>query len=150
MNTNQIFRLLAKKCKGTFFGVFARNKLPKTLPGGRNVILVINTDPSHKKGSHWICIFIGKDKKGEYFDSFGLPASIHPPFEKYMNSKCTEWIMNNKQLQSVVSDVCGCYVVMYAYYKHLNYSMQSILNAWTSDTGLNDEIARRFVYDHLM
>jgi len=149
MNTNEIFNLLAKKCKGTFLGVFARDKLPKNLPKKRNVSLIINTQGSAKKGLHWIAMYFDKNGNGEYFDSFGLPASTHPIFERYLNKHCRKWIMNRKQIQSVVSSVCGHYVVMYCFYKHLNYSMRSIVNCWTSDTGLNDEIAYRFVYDHL-
>ena len=99
--TNQIFKLLAKRCKGTFLGLFARNKLPKVLPRGRNVSLIINTDPDFRRGQHWVAMHFKKNGTAEYFDSFGLPASVHPPFERYFKKHCRKWITNNRQIQSV-------------------------------------------------
>ena len=33
-------------------------------------LLVCNTDPSNRPGSHWIAIYV-EDGRGEFFDSFG-------------------------------------------------------------------------------
>ena len=146
MNTKQIFRILAKKCKPTFIGVFARNRLPKHLPvHHRPIMFVYNTDPAHKVGQHWIAMYFDRNGTAEYFYSFGMPPSTYPIFEKYLNTHSTSWTYNNKQLQSIVSKFCGHYVVMYCLFKNLNFSMNSIINCFTDDTGLNDTIANSVV-----
>ena len=37
---------------------------------------VINFDTSDKKGEHWVVVYFDKNRKGEYFDSYGLPPAI--------------------------------------------------------------------------
>ena len=148
MNTEEITKLLVKRCKGTFLGVFAIDRLPRRLPKRRPLMIVCNTDPIRKSGSHWICIYFGKENDGEYFDSFGLHPRTYPIFERYLNKNCSRWIWNSKQIQSVVSHVCGHYVVMYCLFKQLNFSMYTILLCFTEDYGLNDAIAYKYIIEH--
>ena len=108
-------------------------------------MFVCNTDPSHKAGQHWVAMYFDKDGTAEYFDSFGMPPSTYPIFEKFLNRNSISWSYNDKQLQSLASEYCGQYVVMYCLFKHLNYSMNSIINCFTDDTGLNDAIVKSVV-----
>ena len=39
---------------------------------------IFNLDPSYKPGVHWVAVYIDKEGRPEYFDSFGRP----PPKEK--------------------------------------------------------------------
>ena len=50
-----------------FNGVFLRNNLPNLKDGA----YVINLDHSKNTGTHWVVIFVKKDKV-IYFDSFGV------------------------------------------------------------------------------
>ena len=95
MNTEEIDRILRRQC--------ARDTLPD-----RPRLLVCNTDPSHRPGRHWVAIYV-KDGRGEYFDSFGRRPSAK--FERYMNRHCRYWTFNDKQLQSVASQLCGHYCI---------------------------------------
>lgn len=112
-------------------------------------MLVCNTDPHKKPGMHWVAFYFARDGTAEYFDSFGAPPNTYPTFHKFLIKNCSRWSMNTKQLQSVVSHFCGNYVVMFCLFKYLNYSMNSIVDCFTNDTGLNDSIARDFVFEHL-
>ena len=56
--------------RDAFRGVHSRNELPISAP--TKSLYVCNTDLNHKSGEHWITIY--KDnRRGEYFDSFGIP-----------------------------------------------------------------------------
>jgi hypothetical protein len=136
MNTARIERLLANQ--HNFQGVFSSDTLPDSPR-----LLVCNTDPSTQAGQHWIAIYVDKNGHGEYFDSFGRPPDKH--FEQYMNSKCSRWIFNKKQLQSVISAFCGYYCCVYVAFRCRGYDMIKIIAMFTNDTGYNDMLVHRFI-----
>ena len=80
MNELQIKRVLETdaRTRDTFRGVYARNELPIREP--TTSLYVCNTDPNHKPGEHWVTIYIDSDRRGEYFDSFGMP----PLFNEFL------------------------------------------------------------------
>ena len=109
----QIKRLLRNSRQ--FNGVFSSDTLSASTR-----LLVCNPDPSHRKGTHWICIYVGENRSGEYFDSLG-----HPPnktLERYMNVVCSSWTYNSRQLQSVLSALWSLLrVLLYTEKYRLNY-----------------------------
>src|SRR4051812_33374898 len=121
MDGSKINRLLKKRCGQSFQGVFPMDRLPAKLPPHRPLILVCNTDPHHKPGTHWIVMFI--DMKGEYFDSFGQEPA--PIFQQYLEKYCNTYTLNTKVLQSVLSYSCGHFCVFYCLMKMMNYSMEN-------------------------
>jgi hypothetical protein len=67
MNTREIERFNRDHvCLASFQGVFSRDTLPS-----KPRLLICNTDPSDKPGQHWIAIYVDKNLRGEFFDSFG-------------------------------------------------------------------------------
>lgn len=147
MNTDELFNLLHKRCKGMLLGVFARDELPNKLPPKRPLLVICNTDPKSKPGRHWIAMYFGKNCYGEYFDSFGQEPL--PSFENYLNKFCCNWKQSDKCLQSVLSSFCGHYCVFFCLFKYLGYNMNSILNCFSNDTTLNDVIVHNFVCHNL-
>ena len=139
MNTTEIQRALNYICGAEFIGVFARNTIPRCLP--KTCILVVNTDPSYRPGTHWIAMRFA-DGCGEYFDSFGrYPEKT---FETYMNEHCARWIFNDRQLQSAASRFCGSYIIFIAAYWKLGLCLHRIVSFFTNDSGLNDVITHEF------
>ena len=105
MNTEDIDRLLRRVCAKDFDGVFSADTLPENPR-----LLVVNTDPAHSPGRHWVCMYVD-DGYGEYFDSFGMPPTAN--FERYLNRHCSSSTFNRRQLQSVISRFCGHYCIYY-------------------------------------
>ena len=136
MNTAKIERLLVNQ--PSFQGVYSLDTLPKSPR-----LLVCNTDPSWKPGEHWIAIYVDKNGRGEYFDSFGRPPNKH--FERYMNSMCSSWTFNKKRLQSRISSFCGYYCCLFVVLRARGFSMTKIVRLFTIDTGYNDWLVHRFV-----
>jgi len=91
-------------------GTFAKNKLPevKSLPAA----FVINTDDDDQPGTHWIGIFIDRDRNGMYFDSFGL-APLYKEFINFLNKSTHGWCYNAVTLQHFSSSTCGLYCIFF-------------------------------------
>ena len=143
MNSQQIDKILKRRCRGKFLGVFSKDTLPTRLPSQRPLLLVCNTDKKSRPGKHWIAIYLDIDESGEYFDSFGRPPK--KSFKHFLNKNCVRWNINSRQIQSASSYFCGQYCVFYCLYKSIRYSTNSILACFSSDTGLNDVLVHTFV-----
>jgi hypothetical protein len=125
--------------QATVFGVYSRNNLPE-----ERGLMVVNTDPSDRPGTHWIAIYIDAEgRHGEYFDSFGRPPT--KTFKDYMNSHCKYWTFNDKQIQSIASRFCGHYCIYYCSLRCRNIDMRRIVNNFTNDTGFNDVLVHGFI-----
>ena len=140
MKTDELQKILQRLCGDVFMGVFPSNHLPHP---SREGIFVVNTDACNRPGEHWICIFVGLDGKGEFFDSFGRPPD--GVFLSYMNMHCRRWTYNSLQLQSIASRLCGHYCIFYCAYHCKNFNVHTIASWFTSDTGLNDVLVHEFV-----
>ena len=136
MDTRQIDTALRRSRISNYTGVFACDQVPIALRG----TAVVNLDEKRKPGSHWIAIWISEDgKRGEYFDTFGRkPKGL---LETYMNENCTTWTCNNKQIQSVISRVCGVYCILYCIFRSRGCDILKFVSLFTKDTALNDLIA---------
>lgn len=146
MNTSDLVRIVGKRCKDLFLGVFAKDRLPTRLPAKRPLLLICNFDPAHSPGSHWIAMHVDERGRGEYFDSFGRKPE--DTFKTFLEKNCSSWIFNDKQLQSVISTFCGYYCVFYCLFKKLDYDLLDIVNCFTTDTALNDVMVHKFVCEH--
>ena len=148
MNGEEIHAALFDKCRGQFVGVYACDRLPRILPNRRPLLIVANTDPHNRPGEHWIAMYIGRDAKGEYFDSLGQPAP--QIFQRYLNKFCNSWTPIGRQLQSVISHFCGAYVTYYCLFRSLGYSLQHLISVFSHDTALNDALVHSIVCGHLL
>ena len=69
MNSSIIEHYLSGHCRGQFMGVFSSDTLSTSIKK-RPAIIVCNTDPSDQGGEHWICIYVDRNRREEFFDSF--------------------------------------------------------------------------------
>ena len=138
MNGLQIERFVRRFCRDKFQGVFSCDTLPPNPE-----LLVCNTDPHDKPGTHWIVICVDKNGRGEYFDSFGMePPTV---FRDYMNKHCRNWTFNRIKLQSVLSRFCGHYCCFYCVYRYNGFNMTKIVSMFTNDATVNDVFVHKFV-----
>lgn len=74
-----------------FIGVFASDTMPRYV--SNPVLLICNTDPQDKTGTHWIAIFIDKFGRGEFFDSYGMPPVVKSHYD-FLQRNCATWTFN--------------------------------------------------------
>jgi hypothetical protein len=135
MKTTEIERLMRKV--PNYMGTFSSDNVPD-----RSGLMIVNLDPEHLPGTHWIAIYISHDRRrGEYFDSFGRRPNKH--FANIMDERCRRWIYNKKQLQSIASKYCGHYCMLYCICRSRGMDMPKFVSGFTRDTGLNDAIVAK-------
>lgn len=134
MNSLEILKALKKnkKLSKFFTGVYPCNHLPKNIR--TPAFIVANTDPSHKRGTHWIAIYISKSGATEIFNSFGALQPIQDEFRAFLkkNSKNGYTVTNTKRLQSDFSLTCGNYCCMYLYSKACCKDMKYFLGKFSN------------------
>lgn len=139
MNTHEIENILRnQRCtKGVFRGVYAKDKLPKMVQK-YPAAYVVNLDDSSLPGSHWVLVYISKDRTGEYFDSYGNS----PPKEirRFLDRNSIQWTHNKRRIQSLSTTVCGAYCIVYLIRRcQQPWKRQNqILQMFTDDRWRND------------
>ena len=143
MNTNEISDYLNRdpECSKMFYGVYPADKIPHlcSLPA----LIVCNTYTSSNRGEHCIVLYVDKNRRGEYFDSFGRYPFDH--FTIFLDVNCVEWIWIERQIQSVISKLCGHYFIFYCLCRSTGLDVRKIVRMFTKDTGLNDSMVHNFV-----
>ena len=148
MDSKQIYTILANDSfikDQNFLGVFPIDLIPMTalkFP----CCLVVNTKPQDHKGEHWVAIVKTEDRKGIYFDSFGMPPYNLPEVGDVLEN-CTEWTFNNTRLQSSFSTVCGQYVLFFLTHYARGFTLEHIVNLLNNDRDLhaNDALIYNYV-----
>ncbi|GFT55788.1 uncharacterized protein NPIL_248631 [Nephila pilipes] len=110
MFASQISKILSKEAPRDFLGVYPADQIPKIK---KRAAIVVNTDPHDKEGSHWLAMYIQEEKTIELFDSYGLPPSVYEPHISQYAKLFPNVISNEISLQSLSSNVCGQYCVLY-------------------------------------
>ena len=93
-----------------FQGVFPMDELPFAV-GKYPFFMIVNTQAHNLPGEHWIAVFIGKDKRGEIFDSFAMPPSN--TLIRWMNQFTRTFTSSRTAYQHPLSATCGAYVLYY-------------------------------------
>jgi len=143
MNGNELESVVMQDphAAAMFHGVFASDALPHTtvqLPA----MFIVNTDPRSKPGSHWQAIFIDCDRRGEFFDSYGLPPYI-PHHVAFLKRACKSYKYSHVDLQALNSSVCGQYCVMFLLFKAHGYSMRHFVKYFSSHCENNDKMVNK-------
>ncbi len=123
-----------------FLGVFAADTLPRSVP--KPALIIVNSDPISKAGTHWLAISIDSCGRGEYFDSYGIRPFVSE-HEKFLSRVCKSWKYNHTDLQDLYSSVCGQYCAMYLMFKAHGYSLNEFVKCFTNNCTENDAIVCR-------
>lgn len=103
MNTEDLQNILSTHplTKSKFKGVFASDEAIPA-PSKNQNFYIFNIDPSHKEGSHWIVIMLGRPVN-MYFDSYGFPPFV----DRFIEIMNQDYVFNKVQLQHFFSTSCG-------------------------------------------
>ena len=126
-----------------YIGSFARNELHqikiKTIP----TFLVINWDTRQSHGTHWIALAVYQNEIYICDSLGGINPSSTLPIEliDYLNILTNHrQIFMTKQLQSINSEFCGQYCVLFIKQMSENNSFCQFLSMFTRDKHRNDSI----------
>ena len=148
MNSIEIEAAIMKDeyIRSKFKGVYCIDNIPSTISA--DSLIIVNLDPSYKRGSHWIVIHYTEKGTFEHFDSLGRKPDdkIH---NLLMINKVT-YKYNNKRLQNFFTETCGLYCLYYSYYSCRNETMENILNDFSTNLKQNDVIVKKFYCTHFV
>lgn len=119
-----------------FIGVFAADTLPHRITT-KPALLIVNSDPISKPGTHWLAMSIDACGKGFYFDSYGQRPNV-PLHERFLSRVCKSWTYNHVDLQALDSSVCGQYCCMYLLFKAHGFTMTDFVKCFSNDCAQND------------
>lgn len=121
MNTQQINFAVEKipLLKKKFQGVWPIDKIPQNPKTG---YYIINLDPSHKKGSHWVSVKITSRGKNIFFDSYGFPPQ-KGEIKSFVGKK---YEFNRKRLQNIFSTTCGQWCLFFIYFAHKKFTLKEM------------------------
>lgn len=110
-----------------FRGCFASDQLPPPSLINYPAALIVNRDPHHKKGSHWMAIYANSlAEPVMYFDSLAMsiPSAINYSFL----NKFTAGVQKNKNpYQSPFASTCAPLCISFIYYMSLGYTFENFL-----------------------
>lgn len=113
--------------KPFFDGVYASDEISR-LTRKPNMI-VVNTEPSWKKGEHWLVIYFTRQNTAEIFDSLATDSSEYPDELKRFISKFASSVKySRKRVQPAYTSLCGHYCLHYANCRCKGNSMMSIID----------------------
>lgn len=141
MDTGQLAScLLSNKYTNKFYNsVIPIDFLPRTKV--KNILLIINSHDSLSPGEHWMALYIDKNENVFFFDSFA--QKITSPYLINFLKMYKSVYYNTRQLQHVLSTVCGCWCAVFLYYMSRNVSFESFLKKFSNNHLKNDEIIKK-------
>ena len=116
MQTDEISHLLSRDplmCRT--YDVVAKDSLSDIIVDTYPAAIVCNTHDSDRPGEHWVAMYVDNERRGDYFDSYGL-----------------------QPLQSPLSTVCGQYCVAFLMFRCRDASMNAFTRLFTTDLVAND------------
>jgi len=144
MDSLQIQKIIDhdKESKNIFGGVLAYDELPKKVKWPS--CYIINTDIRSKPGTHWLAVYYNKNGMAEFFDSFAMGPEFYK-LADYLLKTSKSCIFNTLQIQSLDSDYCGIYAVLFILFRCKKVSFRDFLLNFNLDTFKNDkEIKKLF------
>lgn len=130
MNTIEIDDVLKKKpaTKNVYKGVYAADTLPKRVEYPS--FYIANTQPQDHSGEHWVAFFFSRDKSVECFDSLGQ-RPWRPWHDAFVKRNARRFIYTPFRLQSLTSDVCGQYCIVYGLNRIRGISLPAFLKRFS-------------------
>lgn len=147
MNTKQLWQALTNNTSTNekFGGIFSYD----TLKGinKRPQLIICNTDPSDKEGTHWILFFFHNEGMAEFYDSLGNDITFYgPKFLSFIEKYSTNYYQSLIRTQPLESDLCGYYCLYYALKRCHGYNMEHILNSMSSPQAVVKTVQKNFSY----
>jgi hypothetical protein len=135
MNTQEIYDFLNKNIeKGARSSIIvtSRDRLPTnfSLP----LYLIVNTDTSSGAGIHWQAVFISKEKKSIFLDSFGRAPQLE--IENFIKHHSVSSQISSLWLQKINSSTCG----MFSCCSLVHFSRNKTLDEFLSNFSKNREL----------
>ena len=122
-------------------GVLAADELHLVTDPGA---YIINTDPSHLPGQHWLALFICRTGFLEVFDSQGYHPHHYPFLTDYLKGRRFNY--NSNRWQNVGTATCGQFSLLYLYHRCRGWSLPQMTEFyWNAELARNEHMVSLFM-----
>lgn len=105
------------------YGVYPLDLIPSKVKS-KPIFFIVNTHKAKYKGEHWVAIYIPIKGYAIYFDSYGFPPR-HAEIKTFLKNNCFKYKYNKRQVQSIVSTLCGEFCCMFLLYQCRKKNLKS-------------------------
>ena len=164
LTTSQMRRIMASRHASHFIGVYPIDRLPILAPPShyrhchwtsrrredtqRGYCFIVNMDPAHLPGSHWLAVYINTDQRrpAEIFDSYGRAPPLR--LQHWLSRHCRRWVHNKRFIQGPLTALCGVYCVFVLDIKcTFGLPFHDIVKLYFSPSATeNDKRMRQYLY----
>ena len=134
-------------CVPNFIGCYAEDELSSMMFNSFPCFLIVNIDPAHMIGSHWLALGIFPNLIEVFdplgFDIFSWPSLPHGLLSFLHKLSFRKKVKVIPRLQSKKSTLCGLFCVFYIMLRS-KISLSSITGYFSSALVSNDRILIRF------
>ena len=153
MNTTELHQLLTQEpITQPYIGdVCALDQLPRKVTR-RPKLYIVNSQPKHRPGKHWLVLYFPRVGPAEFFDSLGHgPRYYSWRLERYLKKQGGYYIRNQRRVQQVGTKACGHFCYYYAYQRCVGRSMRQILRDFHhTRLTINEKLVTEFAEDKEM
>jgi hypothetical protein len=113
-----------------FYGTRPCDRLPQKPDKKGPVGYIVNTDPQGQPGRHWIALWT-HDNVCEVLDSYAIPLETYrttQPLQAWLDRHWKYVVSNGQSLQSLYSQSCGDYALMFLIDRAEGNTMNTFLN----------------------
>ena len=150
MNTLQLHQILTQEpvTQPYVGGVCALDQLPKKVKH-RPKLYIVNSQPKHRPGKHWLVLYYPRVGPAEFFDSVGHgPGYYSWRLARYLKKQGGYYIHNRRRVQQAGTKSCGHFCLYYAYQRCSGRSMTQILRDFNHKRlDVNEKLVTEFVDD---
>lgn len=117
-----------------FYRTVPCDKLPSLVLKEGPTAYIVNTDPDHEPGRHWIALWT-EGNVCQVMDSYGVSLDVYgtaDPIKEWIKRHFKYQLVNEKSLQSLFSQSCGDYALMFLVNKANGHSMNEFLDLFSS------------------
>jgi hypothetical protein len=145
---------LSDKCKKLgipLVGIYCKDQLPYTRKDGCYIINMQDNEDvngNENPGTHWVSAIIN-NKQACYFDAFGCvpPRNVQEFLAPYK-----PFPYNTKEIQNIMSEVCGWYCIYFLYWMMHNNNIKSMkerlelfTNQFSNDVKKNETLLKKYL-----
>ena len=127
-----------------YLGTFAADQHPKHVPRDRAWGLIVNNQPAHKPGEHWVVVYGSMDGEVHMFDTAGRhPKDIYRPWVQWMVDKLRKAPIryNKHKAQPPFTSVLGFHCLHYLWLRKKE-NQKSPLHACSGRTSIDSHSAQ--------
>ena len=103
-----------KATREAFDDVYSIDKLPFAIPH-YPFFMIVNMQTHNLPGSHWIAIYVSRERRGEIFDSLALaPPQV---IMRWLHQFTRSVTRNSLSYQHPLSDTCGAFALYFVLHR---------------------------------